>query len=314
MLRTGVLNLSQLKNKQLNDIFGKEKNISLKLYHDLKKNNSIDQSSYNELSEIILNRFNSKSNAIKRTYRNRFNVFDLISISKIKEASFEDVKIHDLAISDGRASCFFLENAIKNFHKLHYMGSDIAMSYLLYEIPNCQNNYVITDEHGAIIEITKTPFVWNIARKEGKLYFLNNLLHNHYLKKYNALLKSGRINVSEKIHITDKEFSQLIQSNSNFRLKNYNLFESDSSAYNVIRVMNILHFGYFKEEQLQLILKNIYNSLEENGLLIEGSNEDAGSAVEGGIYKKTKFGFTLVVEAEKKSRIIQSVLNFKPMK
>jgi hypothetical protein len=314
MLRKGIYNITDISSKKLNDIFMREKNISLKLYQDLKKNSSIDQSAYNQLSEIILNRFNTKSNAIKRTYRNRFNTFDLTCISKIKEASFEELKIHDLAISDGRASCFFLENVIKNFQKVHYTGSDIAMFYLLYKIHNKQNNYIITDEHGTIIEITKAPFVWNIARKEGNLYFLNNLLKIHYLKKYTTLLKNRRLNISEKIHITDKEFTQLIQSNSNFSLKNYNFFEPDPSIYNVIRVMNILHFGYFTENQLQLILNNIYNSLEENGLLMEGSNEDAGSAVEGGIYQKTKSGFTLIVEAEKKSRFLQSVVDFKPKK
>jgi hypothetical protein len=312
MLRTGIYKLRELKNKQLNDLFGKEKNISIKLYYDIKTDVSIDEMTYNDYSEIVLNRFNTKSNAIKRTYRNRFNAFDLNCISNIKEANFEKVKIHDLAISDGRASCFFLENVINSFKEPHYTGSDIAMYYQLYKIPNSQNNYIITDEHGAIIEITMAPFVWNIARKEGKLYFLNNFFKNYFLKKYATLLKREELKLFEKINITDKEFSQLILSNSNFSLKNYNLFESDPSSYNVIRVMNILHFGYFKEEQLQIILNNIYNSLEENGLLIEGSNEDAGSSVEGGIYKKTIFGFTLVVEPEKKSRIIESILNFKP--
>ena len=310
MIRSGIYKLDQLRGANTLDIFGKEKNISIKIYNDLLQTR--DEKQYEELSELILNRFNTHSNAIKRTYRNRFNAFDLNCISNIKEANFEKVKIHDLAISDGRASCFFLENVINSFKEPHYTGSDIAMYYQLYKTPNSQNNYIITDEHGSIIEITIAPFVWNIARKEGKLYFLNNLLKNYFLKKYATLLKRGDLKLSEKINITDKEFTQLIQSNSNFSLKNYNLFESDPSTYNVIRVMNILHFGYFKEEQLQLILNNIYNSLEENGLLIEGSNEDAGSAVEGSIYKKTKFGFTLVVEAEKKSRIIQSVLNFNP--
>ncbi|MDO9000951.1 MAG: hypothetical protein Q7W45_14375 [Bacteroidota bacterium] len=312
MLRTGIFKISQLKNKQLKDLFGKEKNISIKLYHDIKTDSSIVNTIYNKYSEIILNRFNTKSNAIKRTYRNRFNAFDVNCIKKIEEASFENVKIHDLAISDGRASCFFLENAINSFQKLNYTGSDIAMYYYLYSKPNEKNCYVITQENGVIIEITQAPFVWNMARKEGKLYFINNWLKSYYLKKCTNLLKSGALNAPEKIHITDKEFSQLIQSNSNFSLKNYNLFEADTATYNVIRVMNILHFGYFSEDQLQLIFNNIYNSLEENGLLIEGSNEDAGSEVEGAIYKKTKNGFVLMLSGEKKSRIEKSVLNFKP--
>jgi hypothetical protein len=52
-----------------------------------------------------------------------------------------------------------------------------------------------------------------------------------------------------------------------------------------------------------LILTNIYNTLNENGLLIEGSNEDPGSPLSGGIYKKNAGRFNKIVSADKPSRI-----------
>lgn len=309
MFRTGITNLNQLKNKKLNDLFGKEKNISIKLYNDIKINDTLDQKTYEAYSEIILNRFNTKSNAIKRTYRNRFNAFDLNSISIITEADFTKVKIHDLAISDGRASCFFLENLSKSFKKIEYTGSDIAMHYYLHSKPN-KNSYLITDENGVFIEVTHQPFVWNMARKEGKFYFLNNLLKIYFLKKYITFLKKGILTEKKIIDVTDQEFRKLVRSKSSFKLKNYNLFEADKEKFNVIRVMNIIHYGYFNEVQLQLILKNIFNSLEEGGLFIEGSNENAGSEVEGAIYKKNESGFNIFAQPEKKSRITNSIILF----
>ena len=72
--------------------------------------------------------------------------------------------------------------------------------------------------------------------------------------------------------------------------------------------MNILHQGYFSRDQLSLILNNIYNGLEINGLLIEGSNEEAGTPVEGAIYRKSETGFTLLSQPEKPSRIKEQII------
>jgi hypothetical protein len=77
-----------------------------------------------------------------------------------------------------------------------------------------------------------------------------------------------------------------------------------------VRAMNILHYGYFDSDSLYKIIGHIYNSLSLGGLFIEGSNENAGSPVEGGIYRKTARGFELVLFPEKSSRIKDLVLAY----
>ena len=75
--------------------------------------------------------------------------------------------------------------------------------------------------------------------------------------------------------------------------------------------MNILHYGYFDAPTITRILDNIHRALDQNGLLIEGSNEDAGSPVSGGIYRKTESGFDLIRYPQNPSRIGELILNHK---
>jgi len=224
-----------------------------------------------------LNRFNSNDNVIKRTYRNRFNKFDDELIVIIKEQNFSNIKIHDMAISDGRASFYFLNKVLNSFTDPVYHASDLSVIYNIYLLNT--NRYIITDENRNIIEITRSPFVWNYARPESSLYFLNNFIKHQYRKKYQKLLNSGELISAKKLYLVDKEFLDIISSNNKFQIFNSNLFNKSNSSYNVIRAMNILHYGYFNDRQLKKILFNIHNSLPDGGLFIEGSNESAGSDV-----------------------------------
>jgi 2-polyprenyl-3-methyl-5-hydroxy-6-metoxy-1,4-benzoquinol methylase len=107
MIRSGIYNIGQLNTAGLKDIFRKEKNISIYLY---QKINQIDNpEKRKQYAELILNRFNSDRNVLKRTYKNRFNNFDNLAIDVISQQNFENISVLDIAISDGRASCFFLE-------------------------------------------------------------------------------------------------------------------------------------------------------------------------------------------------------------
>jgi chemotaxis methyl-accepting protein methylase len=125
-----------------------------------------------------------------------------------------------------------------------------------------------------------------------------------------AALLNKKYTYQEKIELIHPDFKTLLSKNSGFQVQNYNLFDEIQGKYVVIRAMNILHQGYFNNDQLFLILNNIYNGLEMGGLLIEGSNENEGTPVEGAIYKKDEKGFFLLIEPEKPSRIKEIILAF----
>lgn len=308
MIRTGIYNISKLKSASLRDFLNKEKNISINIYNELL--NIKEVNIYDKYSEIVLNRFNTKGNAIKRTYRNRFNAFDDQSVTQLKKHfKSGDIRMHDMAISDGRASLYLLKNLLSNFSDINYFGSDLAISYRKYFISD--SSFVITDELQEIIEITVPPFVWNYARKEGSMYFINNILKEFYRKSIEKRLKNSTLKEFDRIYLVDREFNSLVKDNSKLKLGNHDLFSTSKSKFNVIRVMNILHYGYFKDDQIRTVLEKIFWSLEVGGLFIEGSNEDAGSPVEGAIFIKTEIGFALLESAECPSRILSAVLSYK---
>lgn len=311
MIRTGIYSLDQFNLTSVKDFFGKERNISIYLYNKINQIDSIDKK--NEYTELILNRFNSDRNIIKRTYKNRFNNFDNSSISKILEQDYARNSILDIAISDGRASCFFLEQSINQLQNFCYTGTDIQINYYLNKKRENNKSYIITDESKKIIEITYPPFVWNLARTEGSFYFINNLLKEHFLRKAERDLHKEKFKYQEKIELIHPDFKTLLSKNFGFQVQNYNLFNEIPRKYFVIRAMNILHQGYFNKDQLILILNNIYIGLETGGLFIEGSNENEGTPVEGAIYKKCKDGFTLLHEPEKPSRIKEFIHSFRPV-
>ena len=56
----------------------------------------------------------------------------------------------------------------------------------------------------------------------------------------------------------------------------------------------------------------MYDGLENNGLLITGSNQEANSTVDGAVYKKNKNGFGLVWTSGKGSQIHDHLIKFTP--
>ena len=58
--------------------------------------------------------------------------------------------------------------------------------------------------------------------------------------------------------------------------------------------MNLINLNYFKENKIIEIIKNIHNSMKDNGYLILGSNQIPNSEVDGGIYMKTSNKFILI--------------------
>lgn len=310
MVRTGIYKINQLSKASLKDVFGKEKNISINLYKLIYQsdNNKIKD----KYADIILNRFNSDRNVIKRTSKNRFDFFDDTVISQIKYMRFDRIDILDLAISDGRASCYFLSQAIKNLDAFRYTGSDISIKYFMYKKKADSKAFIILDSSNEIIEITRPPFVWNLARKEGQFYFLNNFLKKRFFRKSQKDIQNKKYIPYCEIELLSPEYKSLLNENDKFTVADYNLFSTTSRRYNVMRAMNILHYGYFNKDQLLKIADNLYNGLEIGGILVEGSNEDSGTPVEGAVYTKSETGFKIICQPENPSRIEDILLSYKP--
>jgi hypothetical protein len=74
--------------------------------------------------------------------------------------------------------------------------------------------------------------------------------------------------------------------------------------------MNILNNSYFSGDQFQKILRNFHSCLDDDGLLIVGSNLDPDTPIAGAIYRKTMSTFTPLWIAEEQPNIHQYVSAF----
>jgi chemotaxis methyl-accepting protein methylase len=79
----------------------------------------------------------------------------------------------------------------------------------------------------------------------------------------------------------------------------------------VIRAMNVLNPAYFDLKKLNKVVSHLFHALAEGGLLIVGSNGDAGTDVRGGIYKRVGHQFVVLMQNDLTYYPHQSLCEFR---
>jgi CheR methyltransferase, SAM binding domain len=80
----------------------------------------------------------------------------------------------------------------------------------------------------------------------------------------------------------------------------------------VVRVMNVLNSSYFSDQDLARTVGRIFDSLGEGGLLVVGSNEEAGSQVRGAIYRKVNGGFAELARSGAAHDAHRAIVGYSP--
>ncbi len=86
----------------------------------------------------------------------------------------------------------------------------------------------------------------------------------------------------------------LAKQHYNFNLLQQNVLLPFKHKSHILRAMNLLNPTYFTKPEFQTVIKNFYDALYDNGLLIVGSNQDSGTIVHGAVYRKSLNGFLKV--------------------
>lgn len=308
MFKTGIYTIDQARNpKHWTNLLGDERKISVALYEDLVK-----ESGGEEIAEKILLLVTDERGAYKRTYQKRFEVFDDLVKKHLQEKyeADENLSIHDLGVSDGRTAFDFFTSLASHFPNLSYFASDYDP--WVYVIKS--NNLTLTlSSADKVLEIAYPPFVLNTNRLEK--YYPFNMLLTLYLKKFHAPLivqayKNGAIK-GKKIQLFAPHVLNLASHDKRFELGQQDLLKPFTQKTKVVRAMNVLNTSYFTTEEFLKVLKNIYEALMPQGIFITGSNQDAGSTVDGGLYEKTNTGFRLIAQSGNSSPIHNLILDFR---
>jgi hypothetical protein len=314
MFKLGIASVKDLKNGSGLTLFRKKKNISITLYDQIQTEPEFDI-----LAERILNSFADSRSTYKRTYVNRFSNFDKMAYDCILK-SFEKSKnliIQDTGVSDGRTSVDFFNILNREFECILFEASDYNPYVNVLEYRNFK--IVLSPEDDTsknkIVEISfaPPPFVFNIMYPDRLIYYpINRLivfvLMHTIVPKILKMHEKNKIS-SKKIMLFCPSALKLMENDNRFKLIEHNILKPFIKKSHIVRAMNILNLSYFSNKEFITIIRNFHDGLLENGLLITGSNQDAGSIVNGGIYKKTNAGFEIIKKSGEGSPVNDLILS-----
>jgi hypothetical protein len=310
MLKFGIHALNQIKDtKRLKTFFAKDKNISITLYKHIQGYPTADM-----LAERILLLFSDERGAYKRTYQKRFEKFDksIISILKKTFITSDHLMFYDVGISDGRTALDFFEKMALAFPNVQYVASDYNPTVYVVK----KDKVKVTLSHtGKILEILFPPFVFNKTKMDRFIFYpLNHIIRffveifvvRPLMKEY----KKGLVQPEELLLFAPRVL-HCAEKDKRFKLRRHDLLSPLEGQACIIRAMNVLNISYFSESEFMIVIKNLYLGLKEGGLFITGSNQDAGSIVHGGVYKKYDGGFKKIFQSGNGSPIDHLILRFK---
>ncbi|MDR0406935.1 MAG: hypothetical protein LBH38_02530 [Holosporales bacterium] len=311
MLKTGITSVSELREKGFNSRWGRSKSVSISLYPEILNEPDADR-----LAERILLHFMDDRGAFKRTYTARFDDFDktVCAFLKGNSPAQKSLIVQDVGVSDGRTACDFFEELDSSLSVISFFASDYNSCLDVIESSFTR----LTLRASRLLEVVWGPFVFYLAGKGEhefrKRYPLSVLIRwyalhfpaKRLLRDYHA----GKIR-SREILLFSPRALRLASKDKRFFLEEHNILEPLKRQSHVVRAMNLLNPSYFTREEFSQVLRNIHIALYEDGFLITGSNQDAGTSVQGGIYCKTSSGFKEIRRFGNGSSIAQIIENFK---
>jgi chemotaxis methyl-accepting protein methylase len=291
MLKTGIYCQDHLSIDTIRSFWGKRKYVAITLYPKVAASEGPDR---DRLLEHILCRFATANGSYKRTQSHRFEVFDnqVVQVLQDQQSTEGGWRVHDMAVSDGRTAVdFFMKLAGAIDTRLEFIATD-AFSELT-AISNSSNSLVLVIDSisKALVQVIRPPFVFNIEKHESSyIYPINRLMLGitlrtsvkRVLDQYHAGDPGIR---SEQIQLLSPECIRLIKMDSRFKFGKYSILEPQSGKYNLIRAMNVLNRSYFSDTDIRKCVLNIKDGLLRDGLFVVGSNQDAGSTVDGAVYQ-----------------------------
>jgi hypothetical protein len=260
--------------------------------------------------EDILSGFAVAGGVFKRTSTKRMAQFDDATITATKSLGClrKPLIVHDMAVSDGRTACdFFLRLSAELDDSIDFYATDICVRVIAVREPGSRTTIVVDDKNN-VLQLMCPPFVLPMHDIESWLFPMNRILRivlmRFAAKRALELYQSGDKRVERReVQLVCREARKLLVERKNFHLEEYDVFEKAPRQYSLVRAMNIFNLRYFSEAAIAAALVNVYESLEERGFFVVGSNGDAGSRVDGGIYAKRGGGFSCVYSSGKGSEI-----------
>ncbi len=243
-----------IKNKKNFELLSNLKYIKSFFVYDITKSTEIEEAVfYNK----VISLYSNNNNTSKTTYGGRFVDLNNVLLKLIDNRKI--IKIHDVAISSGVTTADLYNFLINNNINAQIDASD-SFSTIEYYGDNIKYFF---DTNNNLIQIYF--FRLFLGLKISNYFFISKLFF--LLLKISKNTKQKR----KKIFLFDKEFHKYYSSNQ-INYFDFDLFDINHSntKYDFIRVMNVLNLIYFTNQQIIFAVKNLIESLEDNGIILIG--------------------------------------------
>src|SRR5579885_3462278 len=270
--------------------------------------------------EVILEPFAVNNAVFKRTAKARFNDFDCKTVELMCEesAARSTFVIHDMAVSDARTACGLFDRlAPKMRGALQFYAPDLCLKVFSVRRPGGRL-ILIVDSGGHILQIVFPPFVIPISIDEPWLLYPVNriaraILMRTAVKRLTSLMKDNPGAVQRReILLLCREAREHLRLHRNFHVETYDMLDPPRHRFDAVRAMNIFNRTYFPDAVLSAAIGNIFESLNPGGLFVTGSNQNAGSAVNGSIYRKSAGRFVRLFQSALGSPVDDLVVAARP--
>ena len=279
---TGIHNASQLDHFEPSGWLGRRRRIAIDLVDD------IDRLGRPAVREALFERIVDARGAFKRTYRDRFAEFDrtLLEVWRTHAVTERPVRVLDVAVSDGSTSLGLIEAFdAATGGDFRFTATDLDGRYLRLWRNDAPERRVILSDRGEIVQIVLPPFLF--TRRESRYLFpVNRLLRPAAQRFAERLIEArsrgdGSIGTAE-ILLFNPDFKRVLESDRRVAFQSWNILEPwRGEPVHCLRAMNILNPGYFDAAEMRRALRHLLGAVTSGGIIAIGSNEGAGSAVDG---------------------------------
>lgn len=309
MLRNGIIDLNTLRQQSRGDIRAA---VDVKLFGEIECVVS-DDAEAGRLQATVLRRLRFANGTYKRTQSNRFDAFDRRVVAAVTETFLDgELSVLDIGVSDG-GTAVDLYRCFREFggRDIRLLGIDRYMDVEVRRHHRYPMQFAF-DSRGDLVQVRHGRFVINCHAIESYLRFpVNHAVGRFFVPRWRRRFADGTGSDFDCTHIRliGRVASKEAASESTFHLEEGDLFHPPTGPFHLVRAMNVLNPGYFSVMALKEAVKALWSSMHADGLLAVGANQDAGSPVDGAIYRRTDTGFERVEQADRPCRIDGIILD-----
>ncbi len=240
--------------------------------------------------------------AFKRTYPDRFAEFDALLMARWRAAAAGDrpVRVLDAGVSDGSTSLPLIEAVDRmSGGQFFFTATDLDGCYVRLSRGRAPERRVILSASGAIVQIVVPPFLF--TRRESRYLFpVNRMLRPAADRFAGRLIADWRIGSADvdvsEILLLAPAMRQRVGEDKRVTFRAWDILEPwPGETADCVRAMNVLNPGYFDDGQMKRVVANLFAAVKDGGWLAMGSNEDAGSPVDGIVCRRAGQRLELVV-------------------